>query len=268
VSVPPLVVSCGGGVDSSGMLAGMKEHDIQPDLIEFADVAGADPERRGEKPETYAFIDNHLRPWTVKNMGLGIVAVMHQKGDSLRDSCFRNGTLPSKAYGFPGCSVKFKHQLMERYETAVYGPDAIIVKAIGYNAREGRSEVAENGRYRYRYFLREWGWGRAECIAALKRAGLPIPMKSACYFCPSSKPKEIVWLAKNHPELYADAVAMEHQARPYHDERGGHIKGLGRQWSWEQVVKADEQQLDLFPDTDPLPCMCFDGGDEEDGGSR
>jgi len=265
-----LGVSCGGGVNSAALLVGMKEHGIRPDYIIFVDTAGNDPQRRGEKPETYDYIDNHLRPWTIRNLDCGIVTIGHWR-DSLRESCRRNKTLPSKAYGFPGCSVKFKHQIMERYENKTFGPDQIITKAIGYHAGENRgSGISEKGRYRYRYFLKEWGWDQQSCIDALKRAGLPVPMKSACYFCPSSKAHEIIWLRDNHPALFEDALQMERDAEAYHNQPDRlrsdgtpAVKGLGRNFSWSQFVNITPAQAETLPEPDQIPCMCYDGGDEE-----
>ena len=264
-------MSYGGGINGSAMLVGMKEKGIEPpDYIIFADTAGSDPEKRGEKPETYDYVDRYMRPWVVRNLDRGIITVGHWR-DSLRESCFRNGTLPSKSYGFPGCSVKFKHQIMERYETQTYGPDQIITKIIGYHAGEKRgSGIFEKGRYRYRYLLKEWGWGQQECLDALERAGLPIPMKSACYFCPSSKPHEIIWLRDTHPDLFEDALAMERNAIPYHtqpdrllEDGTPAVKGLGRKFAWSQFVNITPAEADKLPEPDQIPCMCNDGGDDE-----
>ncbi len=252
----PLIVSFGGGINSTAMLIGMKQFKEWPEYILFADTGG-------EKPETYEFLER-MDLWSRFNLNRPITTVSHPKGDTLRDSCFRNGTLPSKAYGFPGCAVKFKHQFMESFENRTYGKTRTITKAIGYHAGETRrSDITEKGRYKYRYPLREWGWGQAECEASIQREGLPVPMKSACYFCPSSKAHEVLWLAENHPELYADAVAMEKAAKAYHDERGGLTKGLGRRWSWEELV-ANASKKEEYAEPDEIPCMCHDGGGDDD----
>ena len=159
--------------------------------------------------------------------------------------------------------MKFKHQFMESYENKVSGRTQTITKAIGYHAQETRrSDITEKGRYRYFYPLREWGWGQADCVSAIERAGLPVPIKSACYFCPSSKAHEVVWLAETHPELYADAVAMEKNAVAYHAVRGGRTKGLGRSWSWEELVN-NSKPVEEYVEPDQIPCMCYDGGDDE-----
>lgn len=258
----PLLVSFGAGINSTAMLIGMRDRGIRPDGILFADTGN-------EKPETYEFV-SQVQMWTLRELGQQIFVLRHPKGDTLRDSCFRNGTLPSKAYGFPGCSVKFKHQFMESWEKKHY-PDMDVIKAIGYHAGEiRRSDIEEKLRYEkkpwkyiYRYFLREWGWKQDQCEAAILAEGFKLPKKSACWFCPSSKAWEVLWLAANHPELFADSIAMERNAKPYHDQRGGITKGLGRSWSWEELV-ANAENVEQYRDPDPIPCMCYDGGDEMD----
>ena len=38
------------------------------------------------------------------------------------------------------------------------------------------------------------------------------------------------------------------------------VKGLGRNWRWEDLVKADSMQMKLFDDLpDEVPCGCYDG---------
>ena len=66
---------------------------------------------------------------------------------------------------------------------------------------------------------------------------------------------EVLTLAAKHPELLARAVAMEQNADLTT------VKGLGRHWSWEFLVKADADQMRLFSDagTPEIACGCYDG---------
>jgi len=67
-----------------------------------------------------------------------------------------------------------------------------IIKIIGCDAdEEHRAKIPEDKKYIYKYPLVKWGVGRDECIKIIEVAGLGLPGKSACYFCPSSKPTEI-----------------------------------------------------------------------------
>lgn len=68
--------------------------------------------------------------------------------------------------------------------------------------------------------------------AAIERAGLPNPGKSACFFCPASKKHEIRELAKLYPELADRAIAMEDNAAL------DTVKGLGRSFAWLTLRKV------------------------------
>lgn len=63
------------------------------------------------------------------------------------------------------------------------------------------------------YPLQSWGWTRAECVRQIEAAGLPVPVKSACYFCPGQRPHELLEMALEEPEkawriLVMEALAM------------------------------------------------------------
>ena len=134
------------------------------------------------------------------------------------------------------------------------------MKLIGYDASESRradKALPEDQakKYRIRCPLIEWGWNRAKCIEMIVYAGLPLPGKSACFFCPSSKAQEIKQLAKKYPDLAKRAVAMEKNAVLTD------IKGLGRDYSWEDMLAFDDAQVKLFDDdwsTTEIPCECYD----------
>lgn len=125
-------------------------------------------------------------------------------------------------------------------------------------------------KYENRYPLYEWGWDRAECVRVIERAGLPLPQKSSCFFCPSMKKKEIQTLWEQFPELFKRAVDMEENAKGTLTN----VKGLGRSWAWGsyytdymQVKELEAAQMtldDLFPETMGgylcgAPCGCYDG---------
>jgi 3'-phosphoadenosine 5'-phosphosulfate sulfotransferase (PAPS reductase)/FAD synthetase len=267
-----VIVSFGGGVNSTAMLIGMVERGERPDAIVFADTGG-------EKPQTYDFVSK-FRKWLVSN-GLSLTVVAYSsKSDSplgvdfacgsahksLEDECLTNGTLPSKAFGFGGCSVKWKRQPMDKFADqfapaiAAWGRGELVTRCIGIHAGETRrGRIPDDEKYHYRFPLREWGWGQRECENAIKAAGLPVPPKSACFFCPAMRKPEVLALAKDQPDLFARAVAMEQNARECDGLEV--VKGLGRHWSWEDLAKADEAQmrLPIFMDTQaPLCDTCVD----------
>jgi hypothetical protein len=103
--------------------------------------------------------------------------------------------------------------------------------------------------------LIEWGWARDECVEAILAAGLAVPPKSACFFCPASTKAEVLWLAEKHPDRFQRAVAMETAAQVTVTS----VKGLGRRYAWSELATADRVALPLLPEAPAAPCQCFDG---------
>lgn len=110
-----------------------------------------------------------------------------------------------------------------------------VIKCIGFDVTEDHRTYSDGGnlqvcpadglptfgdRYRCRYPLREWGIDRAECGRIITRAGLPLPPKSACFFCPAMRDVEIRLLAREHPDLHRLALEMERLYRS-----GPHFRG-------------------------------------------
>lgn len=136
-----------------------------------------------------------------------------------------------------------------------------ITKAIGYDAGEQRrAKIAESDKYRYRYLLIEWNWFLEDCIAAYKRHNLPVPVKSACYYCPSSTKEEVIKLHDESPDLYWSAVAMEDKALASGALRN--IKGLGRHWSWRDLITIQPAERAALVEAPQMACACFDSEDE------
>jgi hypothetical protein len=254
----PLVVAWGGGTNSTAAVIGLRERSIRPDLILFADTGG-------EKPETYAYLDQ-FRSWLAQQSFPDLL-VVHKDSiyESLEDNCVRKGMLPSLAYGLRSCSDKWKRQPQDKFVN--HWPPALeawkqgqkVVKIIGYDAGEvRRARIPEDAKYRYWYPLIEWSWERTECEAAIARAGLPLPMKSACFFCPASKKHEVLWLRQEHPDLFKRATQMERAA----EANLITVKGLGRHWSWGQIVQDDSDVMEHLPETVEQPCTCIDRSED------
>ena len=50
---------------------------------------------------------------------------------------------------------------------------------------------------------------RDDCYRIIAEAGLPIPPKSACFFCPFKKYSEWIQMRRDQPALFAEAVRIE-----------------------------------------------------------
>ena len=230
-----VVVSYGGGTNSCAMLVGLHERGERPDHILFADTGG-------EKPHTYDHLLT-MQEWCAK---VGFPQIQTVCEGSLEQDVLTRNTLPSIAFGFKTCSQRYKRRPIERF---LKGREFTML--IGFDADEPNRAKPFPGN---RYPLIEWGWGRDECVAAIARAGLPQPGKSACFFCPSSKKREILELRRVYPELAARAVAMENNAELTH------VKGLGRSFAWRDLLAFDAAQLKMLPEpTIEIACDCYDG---------
>lgn len=234
-----ITVAYGAGTNSTAVLVGLHERVERPDLILFADTGG-------ERPETYEYI-KFMSSWCVRN-GFPPIVTVRAPNKLLEQDCIDRNALPSVAYGFKTCSLRFKKEPQDKWLLNNGMRDSI--RLVGIDADEmHRAKEYSNTRYP----LIEWNWGRDECIEAIARAGLPQPGKSACFFCPSSKPREILELGRTHPDLLSRALAMEANAELTS------VKGLGRSYAWRDLVKFNDAQIDLFGYTPEVPCGCYDG---------
>lgn len=264
----PLVVSYGGGINSTAMLVGMVERGIRPDAILFADTGG-------EHPHTYEFI-GAVNAYCEAN-GLPSISILKYKPtrpgsvawNSLEQECVERGQLPSLAYGFHKCAAKWKATPQEKWLAAwdvgqaTVAAGQLIRKAIGFHRDEAhrrKDHIQDPGTVKV-YPLLEWGWAQRDCLAAVERAGLPTPRKSSCFFCPASTKHQVRALAREQPALFQRALAIEDSARTAGNLQT--VVGLGRHWTWRSVAEADACQLDMFRDTQETPCGCYDGDDDD-----
>jgi hypothetical protein len=212
------------------MLVGMWRRGIRPDRILFADVGS-------EKSETYPYLAI-MNAWCV-SVGFPTITVVRYVPKrfkhwppyyTLEENCLTNGTLPSIAFGFSSCSSKWKQAPQHKH--LQNDPEALrtwrsgrkVVKAIGYDAsardrqRSAKAdkictykESADSKDYEYRYFLQEWGWDRDRCKTEILAAGLPLPVKSSCFFCLAMKPEEVRQLSASQLRRI---VLLEARAKP------------------------------------------------------
>ncbi len=246
----PTMVSYGAGTNSTAMLIEMVARGELVDVITFADTGG-------EREETYRYV--HLfSNWLIAN-GMPPITTVKKGGrvETLEENCLRMRMLPSVAYGFKSCSLKYKVEPQDAFANnwppakAAWEAGQKVIKCIGFDAGEPqRARFHEDKKYKWRYPLIDWDMGREECTEAIRRAGLPLPGKSSCFFCPNSKPQEILALPE---ELKLRAITMEQNAELTS------IEGLGRRWRWEDLIRNHREQLQLFPAQQEQPCGCYDG---------
>lgn len=260
----PLVLSHGLGVDSTAVLVLWRQMGIRPDLIMFADTGS-------ENPLTYRYrsvIDLYLSAIGFPPLTVVQYAPRHGHYDSLLTDTLVKGMMPSLAYGRKGCSVKWKIDaqmaFLRRWRPALecWSRHGRIRHAIGYDAgpKDSARGVAtgDTDLEEYIYPLREANWDREKCkqeIAAdallveiATKVGVPVvPPKSACIFCPSTKPNELVEMAESDPTSTILALLVESEALP----RSTQIEGLWRRGtrrrpgSWNEFLDAQHSEAEI-----------------------
>lgn len=262
---PVRVVNYGGGTNSTALLVEAVRRDIRIDLIVFADTGS-------EMPGTVEYVEQFSRWLQARGYpDVSIVRWIRRDGSfvPLHEWCERFVTLPSRAFGFSGCTSKWKQQPADKFVRAhplvmaAHARGDRVERWIGYDADEpGRYERMQAGRaqdplYEWVAPLVQWDMGRAECVEAITRAGLCRPGKSACWLCPSTKQHEIDQLQRDHPNLLARALAIEDAA----DIDRTKIAGLGGSLNWREYLKQPRMFVGRRPVEDA--CGCWDGGSDD-----
>ena len=247
-------VAYGGGVNSTAMLIEMWRRGMRPDAILFSDTGG-------ERPETYAFIDESS--YWLQDRNFPEITVLPIVSKTLEQDVLDRKTLPALAFGFKTCSQRFKTQPQDKFVNnwklaqQTWNDGKKVIKYIGYDADEPhRAKHYESEKYENRYLLVEWDLGRADCVRICQEEGLH-PSKSSCFFCPSMTKGEIKQLATSHPDLLDRALQMEANAELTN------VAGLGRRFAWADVIYKEQQQnklFDLYDEVETeMPCGCYDG---------
>lgn len=106
------------------------------------------------------------------------------------------------------------------------------------------------------YPLLELGLRRTDCQRIIRDAGLPVPPKSACWFCPMKRPSEWHELRRTQPELFDRACALEDQLVDRRARLGkdpAYLTALGR-----PLRQAIPDGVDLLP-FDEADGLCDSG---------
>ena len=109
-----VIVACGVGRDSTGMLVGLHERGIRPEAILFADVGG-------EKIVTYRFIP-HLQAWLARVDFPPLTIVRYRPVRApyshARRQHARQRHLPGATFNRGSCTMKFKSEPQNRFAAA------------------------------------------------------------------------------------------------------------------------------------------------------
>ena len=218
------VFSYGGGVQSNAVLALQAQGKLfEPyDYFIFANV-GED----SENPATIEYFEKIAKPFAEKH---GIKFVMVQKTTYNKPETLceyikrakRSVPIPARmSNGAPGnrsCTIDFKIKPINKWIKQQRFSNAIIGLGIStdeihrmrherWHSLEGKRKIGfERKREHPLIHLRI---SRAKCKEIISDAGLPIPPKSSCFFCPFMRRNEWIELKRKNPTLFDKAVAID-----------------------------------------------------------
>jgi len=225
------VLSYGGGVNSTALAILLINEGWKGPLV-FADTSS-------EWPETYEFMDFFEQDW-LKPRGFEIIR-LHPK---FTPEFYR------KRYRMPLYDYCWQYHMVPlvraRFCTRLYKtlPIAAWCKKNGIETQLLAIDAGEAHRMpQAQRPLVGRGIDRAGCKSIIREAGLVVPHKSGCYFCPMKSRWRWRVLWAKHPDLYDKAVALEENASN-HDVRRGALDPSGK-ITLRQRLYTYEHQMEL-----------------------
>jgi len=235
------LISWGGGVNSTAMIISeLKKEKYNPAIV-FADTGN-------ERPETYAYI-RLFKKYLERNWDKTIYTLTPRTHREYYSARIRNNpinTIEEYSLFFNvvpfvrgrWCTSEFKRDAIRRWGKA----RGIFTHLIGIHAGESGRVKESYGKYKTEYPLFEDGIDQRDCEEIIKGEGLPIPIKSGCFFCPYQKLSEWKRLYKKYPHLFQRAIALEKNASDY----------LGRKVTYRTDGFSTQKMKEIWKMENPL----------------
>lgn len=213
-------VAFGGGVQSTSLLVLAAQRRVDFDVFLFANV-GDD----SEDPRTLDYLNRYAKPYAAAH-GIELVELHRDRRDGTRETLYgrliREGSrslpIPVRmSNGAPGtrsCTADFKIKIVGRWLIA-HGATAENPATVGIGISLDEIERLNTRRAMpyerpvYPLLDFEPPLRRVDCQRIIAAAGLPVPGKSACWFCPLKRPSTFAEMRRDRPELFTRACALE-----------------------------------------------------------
>lgn len=211
--------SYGGGVQSTAALVLAAQAQIDFKTFLFSNV-GDD----SEYPATLRYVEEVAKPYAARN-GIELIELRHIRKDGEEETLYRKLTRPnSRSTGIPiyfegsgapgrrSCTSQFKIERIaiwqRRHGAAKTNP---AVCGLGISLDEFQRMRTDSGipTQVLEYPLIDMRLSRSDCIKIIEDAGLPVPPKSSCWFCPFHSLPTWQHLKREEPELFERAIALE-----------------------------------------------------------
>ncbi|MEY9948429.1 hypothetical protein ABH937_005532 [Kitasatospora sp. GAS1066B] len=176
-----------------------------------------------EHPATLAYVQDVAVPFASRS-GIRLEQLQRRRRDGETETLVQQLARPGirsipipvrMANGAPGrrsCTADFKIKVVGRW-LRQHGATASAPATVGigisvdeiHRANRRRSEPHEL----IDYPLLDLGLRRTDCVRLIEEAGLPVPPKSSCFFCPFRTVAAWRHQRVAEPELFAQSVAIE-----------------------------------------------------------
>ena len=228
------VFSFGGGVQSTAALVLATRKEIDFPIFLFANV-GDD----SEHPATLRYVKEHAEPFAAAH-GIEFYELRYirktgaRKGEvrtiyqTLLDPDQKNVIIPMR-FGRSGapaqraCTSDYKVRRIAEWlkrHGATEADPALV--GLGISLDEFQRARNDSGftTHQNTYPLLDLRLTRQDCMNIIQRAGLPIPPKSSCWFCPYRSNSTWQQLKNETPDLFEKAVELEKYLSERNEARG------------------------------------------------
>jgi hypothetical protein len=217
-------ISYGGGVQSTALIVLAAQGELD-DIVggPVTEALFSNVGDDSEHPATLDYVRDVATPWAAAH-GIAVHELHRVKRDGTIETLWgrlmREGSrslpIPVRmSNGAPGtrsCTKDFKIAVIGKWLKA-HGAtaDDPATVCIGISADEWqrasrkRSEPYE----RPIYPLLDLGIDRSRCMTIIRDAGLPVPPKSSCFFCPFHRPQMWAEMRRDEPELFDRSQHLE-----------------------------------------------------------
>ena len=213
------VFSYGGGVQSTAALVLAVQREIDFPTFLFSNT-GDD----SENPETLSYVREIATPYAAEH-GITVDEVHRIKRDGSAPTLLEDLSRPesrsvnipmylspSGAPGTRNCTGEWKIKVIARW-LRKHGatPDNPAITGLGISIDEAHRARSNSG-FAFQtltYPLIDLRLTRRECTNIIHRAGLPIPEKSSCTYCPFHTRAYWRRQFRDKPEIFAKSVAVE-----------------------------------------------------------
>ena len=180
------ILSYGAGVNSTAILILYAQGKLKVDAVVFADTGA-------EHPETYAFIDTYIKPLCAKlDLPFHVVS-----GGNLYEDYWQKRIIPFRQ--FRSCTDRYKIRPLKKFVEKTYGSDFTFILGIDFGEKNRATRYQG---INFEFPLIDLHIDREGCKQMIREYGLPIPIKSGCFFCPFTTKTGWLNLLANHKNLF------------------------------------------------------------------